>query len=81
MGKCAANPTTAATEARAHGHGLAHLQLLDAREVARLLCISLPTLWRYVKQERIPQPVRRGPRVVGWRLRDTELFIGEGEVA
>ena len=66
--------------AKAHEHGLAHVQLLDAKQVAGLLSISIPTLWRYVKKQCIPQPVRFGPRAVRWRLRDIELFVGEGEV-
>jgi len=55
---------------------LTHVQLLDAREVAALLSISVPTLWRCVKDERVPQPVRFGPRLVRWRLRDLERFVG-----
>ena len=57
---------------------LAHVQLLKAREVAEVLAISMPTLWRYVKLERIPQPIRLGPRVLRWRLRDIERFVGVG---
>jgi predicted DNA-binding transcriptional regulator AlpA len=55
---------------------LAHVQLLDAREVAALLSISVPTLWRCVKQERVPKPMHMGPRLVRWRLRDLERFVG-----
>lgn len=55
---------------------LAHVQLLDAREVAKILCISMTTLWRYVKQGRIPQPMRLSPRMLRWRLRDIERFVG-----
>jgi len=55
---------------------LAYVQLLDAREVAGLLRISMPTLWRCVKQERIPKPIRFGPRLLRWRLRDIERCLG-----
>jgi predicted DNA-binding transcriptional regulator AlpA len=55
---------------------LAHVQLLDAREVAGLLRVSMPTLWRCVKQERMPKPIRFGPRLLRWRLRDIERFLG-----
>jgi len=72
MGVQVANTTTRSASAR----GLAHVQLLDAREVARVLAISVPTLWRYVKQERVPQPIRLSPKVIRWRLRDIERFIG-----
>ena len=53
-----------------------HVQLLDAREVAGLLRISIPTLWRAVKQERVPAPIHMGPRLVRWRLVDLERFVG-----
>ncbi len=56
---------------------LRRVQLLDAREVASLLSISLPTLRRHVKGERIPQPIRVGPRCHRWRLVDIERFVGE----
>ena len=72
---------TAGTAARANAQGLAHVQLLDVRQVAELLCISVPTVWRYVKQERIPQPVRISASVIRWRLRDIERFLGVAQVA
>jgi predicted DNA-binding transcriptional regulator AlpA len=54
---------------------VAEAQLLDAGEVCRLLSISKPTLWRYVKQERVPQPIRLGSQVLRWRLRDIKRFV------
>ncbi len=56
---------------------LRRVQLLDPRQVASLLHISMPTLWRYVKQERVPQPIRFGPRCVRWRLVDIERLVGQ----
>ena len=58
------------------GRRIRRLQLLDAREVAGLLRISIPTLWRAVKQERVPAPIHMGPRLVRWRLVDMERFVG-----
>lgn len=55
---------------------LRSVQLLDARQVAALLSISLATLWRYVRAERVPQPIRLAPRCLRWRLRDLERFVG-----
>jgi len=52
------------------------VQLLDARQVAGLLNISRATLWRYVKAERVPQPVRLAEKCVRWRLSDIERLLG-----
>ena len=71
----------AETVTRANAQGLAHVQLLDVRQVAELLAISVPTTWRYVKQEKIPRPIRISASVIRWRLRDIERFIGASETA
>ena len=72
MGDQVGNTTMRSPSARE----LAHVQLLNARQVAELLAISVRTLWRCVKDERVPQPIRLGPKVVRWRLRDIERFVG-----
>lgn len=38
--------------------------------VAALNGISDPTVWRWVKTGRLPQPVKRGPNTTAWRVGD-----------
>ncbi len=40
--------------------------LLNATQVALLLNISKPTLWRYRKKENFPQPINLSPSAVRW---------------
>ena len=42
-------------------------RVLSRREVAAILGISLPTLWRQVKRGALPAPFRISPGRVGWR--------------
>ena len=44
-------------------------RVLSRRQVADLLGISLPTLWRLVKRGDFPRPFRISPGRVGWRAR------------
>lgn len=50
------------------------MQFLKDRQVAARLGISRPTLWRWVKDGRLPRPVKLGPAVTRWRLSDIEKF-------
>ncbi len=75
MSTTATRSCAAGTIARAEARGLAHVQLLDAAETADLLCMSVPTLRRYVKAAKVPQPIRIGS-LIRWRLRDLERFLG-----
>lgn len=38
--------------------------------VAALNGISAPTVWRWVKTGRLPQPSKLGPNTTGWRVGD-----------
>lgn len=44
--------------------------MLSASEVARLFGISINTVWRWAKDERIAKPVKLGPNVTRWRAGD-----------
>lgn len=39
---------------------------LNAREVAKVLSVSEPTIWRWAKEGRIPAPVKLGPNTSRW---------------
>ena len=43
------------------------LQIIRRAKAAPMLGISINTLDRMVKDGRLPEPLRFGPRIVGWR--------------
>jgi len=50
---------------------------LTARQFAKLLQVSLRTLWRMRSAGTLPQPLRLGG-VVRWRKRDVDQWIADG---
>lgn len=42
--------------------------LLKIKNVAKLIDVSVTTIWRYYKEEGFPSPIRIGPQSVRWRL-------------
>jgi prophage regulatory protein len=36
--------------------------------------VSAPTIWRWSKAGKFPQPVRLGPQVTAWLLQDVEAW-------
>ena len=55
----------------------ADCQLLDVRDVAALLKVSVRQIWKLVASGRLPQPVRLG-RSVRWLSADIGLFVLSG---
>lgn len=51
--------------------------ILSRSQVARLLGISLTTLWRLVNAKRFPPAIRISPGRVGWPARSVALWIEE----
>ena len=51
------------------------VELLDARELARRMSISVRTLWRLSGEGKLPQPIRLGGRIVRWRAADIEGYL------
>lgn len=48
----------------------------------RIVPFSAPTLWRRVKDGSFPQPVKIGPGVTAWRLRDIQQWqLAQGGTA
>lgn len=50
---------------------------LTARQFAKILQVSLRTLWRMRSAGTLPQPLRLGG-VVRWRKRDVDQWIADG---
>jgi excisionase family DNA binding protein len=51
------------------------LDLLTPREVARMLHISVKTLYRLVRAGTVPPPIRLTTRTARWRLEDIARFL------
>jgi len=53
----------------------ASVKLLTVRQVAEALAVHPRSIWRLVASGTLPRPVRLGPKLVRWRLRDVESAI------
>ena len=42
-------------------------QIVRPKQLAQELNVSMSTLWRWRQQNKLPQPLRLGTRLVGWR--------------
>jgi len=53
------------------------LSLIRPNELADLLSISIPTLYRMINNGELPPKVRIGKRAVGWRRSQIEDWMDE----
>ena len=53
------------------------LSLIRPNELADLLSISIPTLYRMINNGELPPKVRVGKRAVGWRRSQIEDWMDE----
>ena len=51
--------------------------LIDARQAAKYLAISLPTFYRYLQQNIIPPGIKLGTRATRWHIDDLNNYIQE----
>lgn len=51
------------------------LQLLTDLEVANLLKISRPSLWRWCREGKFPSPIKIGENSSRWRACDVESWL------
>ncbi|WP_440876442.1 helix-turn-helix transcriptional regulator [Thalassotalea sp. PLHSN55] len=54
-------------------------QLIRPRQLAKKLGINLVTLWRWRKQNKIPQPIQLGSHLIAWRESTIEEWLAEKE--
>lgn len=52
--------------------------LIDARELARMLSVSVPTVWRMRQSLRIPEPLKLTSQTVRWRRSDIDSWLAAG---
>ncbi|HKJ87570.1 MAG TPA: AlpA family transcriptional regulator [Gammaproteobacteria bacterium] len=53
----------------------AQKRVLRLREVCARYGLSKTSVYRLMEQGEFPQPVRLGPRAVGWRVEDLEAWL------
>jgi predicted DNA-binding transcriptional regulator AlpA len=52
-----------------------NIELIRAKQLAKLLGISITTIWRMRRNEQIPQPMRLGSRMIAWDRAVIEQWI------
>lgn len=50
-------------------------KLATSKSYQGYLPISKPTVWRWVKEGRLPKPISLGPKVTAWDLDEVDRFI------
>ena len=53
--------------------------LLTIRDISRLAGRSRTSLWRDVRDGRLPSPLRIGPNAVRWRASDVRAYLNGGK--
>lgn len=48
---------------------------MTVRDVAELLDVTERTVWRWTRQGKLPQPVRKGKRWTRWNRRTIERLV------
>lgn len=59
-------------------HSLIPSVLIDAAELARILSVSKPTIWRWLSEGRLPEPIRLTSQCLRWRLDAVLAWIEAG---
>lgn len=49
--------------------------LIDAAELARMLSVSKPTIWRLLSAQKIPEPLRLTAQCLRWRRSDVDGWL------
>lgn len=47
---------------------------LTVRQIADRYSVSVPTIWRWSRENRLPAPFRLGPASTRWRLSEIEAW-------
>ena len=51
------------------------MKILRTNELAELLSVSKPTLWRMQKRGDLPPKIKLSPRCVGWKEDDINVWL------
>lgn len=50
-------------------------KILRRKDVESMIGLSRSTIYKLISQGTFPKAIRLGPRAVGWRLSDIEIWI------
>jgi prophage regulatory protein len=50
-------------------------QMIRPKELAQQLSVSVQTLWRWRRENRLPPPITLGPRMIFWEVQVIEDWI------
>jgi predicted DNA-binding transcriptional regulator AlpA len=56
-------------------------QLASTPKKAGILPVSPATIWRWVRDDKFPKPLKLGPCVTGWHAHEVDAFIAERTVS
>ena len=73
-------PAVSAVSARRDKNMVSGIELdpvLSRLQVANILGVSLPTLWRMVNRRALPRPIRISPGRVGWRASTVRDWLAD----
>jgi len=56
------------------------MKIIRNKELAEMLTISVPTLWRMEKRGELPTKIRISERISGWRESDIHEWLKKREI-
>jgi len=54
---------------------------LTVKQISSRYSVSVPTVWRWTREGKFPQPVKLGENCTRWKLEDIEAWEAKQEVA
>lgn len=55
-------------------------KIIRAKELAKILTISVPTVWRMEQRGELPPKIQITKKISGWRESDIEVWLKEREI-
>ena len=52
-----------------------HVLVVRMSRLVEMIGLSRSTVWKLLSEGKFPNPIRLGPRSIGWRIKDVEDWI------
>ena len=52
-----------------------HVLVVRMSRLVEMIDLSRSTVWKLLSEGKFPNPIRLGPRSIGWRIKDVEDWI------